>query len=123
MKFSLAHTNINVTDLERSIRFYQDALGLTVLRRKKHPQGEFEIVFLTDEAGAYALELTWLKNHPQPYALGDNEGHIAFITDDFETAHLRHLEMGVICYENTAMGIYFIEDPDGYWLEIVPKRS
>ncbi len=123
MKFSLAHTNINVVDLARSIKFYEDALGLTVLRRKKHPQGEYEIAFLTDEAGTYALELTWLKNHPQPYELGDNESHIAFVADDFENAQQLHRRMGVICFENPAMGVYFIEDPDGYWLEIVPKRS
>ena len=47
---------------------------------------------------------------------------LAFGTDDYEALHKKHQEMGCICYENPGMGIYFIEDPDGYWLEIVPTR-
>ena len=47
----------------------------------------------------------------------------AFRTEDFEAAHALHEKMGCICYENPAMGIYFINDPDGYWLEIVPDRK
>ena len=50
------------------------------------------------------------------------EFHLAFQTDDFEAAHALHAEMGCICFENEAMGIYFIQDPDGYWLEIVPAK-
>ena len=59
----------------------------------------------------------------KPYDLGDDEFHLAFRTDNFEEAHAPHKEMGCICYEDQRMGIYFIEDPDGYWLEIVPERS
>ena len=70
----------------------------------------------------YLLELTWLKDHPQPYNLGEWEFHLVFGADDFEAAHKLHSEMGCICYENTAMGICFITDPDGYWLEILPSR-
>ena len=54
---------------------------------------------------------------------GDNEIHLAFETDDFDAAHEKHKEMECICFENPGMGIYFISDPDGYWLEIVPKNS
>ena len=68
----------------------------------------------------HQLELTWLKDRTEPYNLGDNEVHLAFGTDDFDGAHARHAKMGCICYENAAMGIYFIVDPDGYWLEILP---
>ena len=46
--------------------------------------------------------------------------HSAFKTDDFEAAHALHEEMGCICFENHSMGIYFIQDPDGYWLEVIP---
>ena len=49
--------------------------------------------------------------------------HLAFTVDDFDAAFRRHKEMGVVCYENAAMGIYFIEDPDGYWVEIFPERK
>lgn len=73
----------------------------------------------------YQLELTWLRDwEKDSYNLGDNEFHLAFETEDMEAAHAKHKEMGCICFENPAMGIYFINDPDGYWLEIVPaKRS
>ena len=57
------------------------------------------------------------------YDLGDNEFHLAFTVDDFEAAHAKHQEMGCICFENEKMGIYFITDPDEYWLEIVPVRK
>ena len=62
------------------------------------------------------------RDHPQPYDIGEEEFHLAFKTDDYAAAHTLHQEMGCICFENEAMGIYFIQDPDGYWLEIVPDR-
>ena len=68
------------------------------------------------------VELTWLRDHPQAYDIGEEEFHLAFRVDDFAAAHALHSEMGCICFENDAMGIYFIQDPDGYWLEIVPTR-
>ena len=58
----------------------------------------------------------------RPYDLGDNEFHLAFETDDYEAAHARHKAMGCICYENPEMGIYFISDPDNYWLEVIPEK-
>lgn len=122
MKFTFAHNNLNVLDLEKSLKFYKDALGLSVARRKEAPDGSFILVFLSDETTTHQLELTWLRDRTEPYELGDNEIHLAFIVDDFEAAHKLHSEMGCICYENKGMGIYFIEDPDGYWLEIIPKR-
>ena len=122
MKFRIAHVNINVTDINRSVEFYGKALGLHEVRRKEAPDGSFILVFLADDTNTFNIELTWLRDKGGPYDLGDNETHIAFITDDFEKAHELHKEMGCICYENEAMGIYFIEDPDGYWLEIIPQR-
>ena len=122
MKFTFAHNNLNVLDLEKSLDFYKKALGLVEVRRKEAPDGSFILVFLGDGVTSHSLELTWLKNWERPYDLGDNEFHLAFVTDDYEAAYALHAEMGCICYENTEMGIYFIEDPDGYWLEILPKR-
>lgn len=122
MRFSIDHTNINVMDLEKSLGFYKEALGLREARRKKAKDGSFELVYLTDQAGQYLLELTWLRDRTQPYDLSDNEIHIAFTTDDLEAARAKHREMGCISMENPSMGIYFIEDPDGYWLEIVPAK-
>ena len=91
-------------------------------RSAGHTQPGFTIVYLRDQTGHFELELTWLQDHPQKYDLGECEFHLAFAASDFEAAHKKHQEMGCICYENDAMGIYFIEDPDGYWLEIVPVR-
>ncbi|NLW02600.1 MAG: lactoylglutathione lyase [Clostridiaceae bacterium] len=122
MKFRIAHANINVTDINRSVEFYEKALGLHEVKRKEAQNGSFILVFLADDTNTFNIELTWLRDKEGPYDLGDNESHIAFVTDDFDTAHELHREMGCICYENEAMGIYFIEDPDGYWLEIIPQR-
>lgn len=123
MKFTMIHENYNVADLQRSLAFYEKALGLTEKRRKTAPNGSFIIVYVGNEESDFELELTWLKDHPQNYNLGECEFHLAFRTDDFEAAHKKHEEMGCICFENHAMGIYFIQDPDGYWLEIVPTRK
>jgi len=122
MKFKIVHANINVTDINRSVAFYQKALGLHEVRRKEAEDGSFILVFLADDTNTFQIELTWLRDKEGPYDLGDNESHIAFVTDDFDKAHALHQEMGCICYENEAMGIYFIEDPDGYWLEIIPEK-
>jgi lactoylglutathione lyase len=122
MTFRMAHTNINVTNMDKSIAFYREALGLAPLKRRKAPDGAFEIAFLGDGQTDYNLELTWLRDKQGRYDLGDNESHIAFAADDYAAAHALHEKMGCICYENKAMGLYFIEDPDGYWLEIVPTR-
>ncbi len=119
--FHFAHNNFNVLDLDRSMKFYQEALGLKEVRRINGDG--FIIVFLGDEhESRHLLELTWLKDRKEPYNLGDNEFHLAFKADDFDAAHKKHQEMGCICYENTSMGIYFISDPDGYWVEVVPEK-
>ncbi len=120
MKFKMVHENYNVADLEASLAFYEKALGLTEKRRKSSE--DYTIVYIGNEESEFELELTWLAAHPQKYNLGECEFHLAFRADDFDAAHKLHEEMGCICYENPKMGIYFIQDPDGYWLEIVPVR-
>lgn len=122
MAFRFAHNNINVFDLEKSLEFYQKALGLLEIRRKAAEDGSFVLVYLGDGESGHSLELTWLRDRTSPYDLGDNEVHLAFTTDDFDSAHTLHKEMDCICYENKKMGIYFISDPDGYWLEIIPQK-
>lgn len=123
MAFKFVHNNFNVRDLDKSLQFYQEALGLAETRRIRPEDGSFEIVYLGDGQSAHLLELTWLRDWDRPYDLGDNEFHLALETDDYAAAHQKHEEMGCICYENPGMGIYFIEDPDSYWIEIVPKRK
>ena len=122
MKFTFAHNNINVLNLERSLEFYRAALGLEEVRRHRAADGSFVLVFLGDGTTTHRLELTWLSGRKEPYNLGDNEMHLAFTADDFGAALEKHKAMGVVCYENAEMGIYFIEDPDGYWVEIIPEK-
>lgn len=117
-----AHFNFNVLDLEKSLKFYKDALGLEPVREKDADDGSFKLVYLGDKETDFQLELTWLRDRTEPYNLGECEFHLAFDTDQYEAFHKRHEEMGCIVFENPAMGIYFITDPDGYWIEIVPVK-
>ena len=117
MKFRMVHENYNVKNLNASLAFYSKALGLTEKERKSGDG--FTIVFVGNEESNFLLELTELRDHPEAYDIGEAEFHLAFLPDDFEAAHRLHAEMGCICFENAAMGVYFIEDPDGYWLEIL----
>ncbi len=121
MKFKFAHNNINVLDLEKSLKFYEEALGLKEVKRLAPESGEFILVYLGDGQTSHTLELTWLRDRTEPYNLGENEFHLALTVDDFKVAHDHHKKMGCICYENEAMGIYFINDPDNYWIEILPS--
>lgn len=122
MSFQFAHNNFNVRDLDRSLAFYEEALGLKEVRRKEAADGSFILVYLGDGVTPHSLELTWLRDFDRSYDLGDNEFHLAFTTDDMDAAHAKHAAMGCICFENEAMGIYFINDPDGYWLEVIPSK-
>lgn len=119
---SFNHFNFNVLNLEKSLAFYKEALDLTPVREKKAEDGSFTLVYLGDKTSDFTLELTYLTERTEPYNLGECEFHLAFLTDDFDGVHKKHQEMGVICFENPGMGIYFISDPDGYWIEIVPNR-
>lgn len=123
MKFTFAHNNLNVYDLQKSLDFYKEALGLTVESTKDAADGSFTLAFLGDQTTPHLLELTWLRDMNRPYELGDNEIHLAFRVDDFDAALARHREMGCVCFENPDMGVYFIEDLDGYWLEIIPASK
>jgi lactoylglutathione lyase len=117
------HFNFNVLNLEKSIKFYEEALDLHIAREKTASDNSFKLVYMGDDSTDFTLELTWLRDRTEPYNLGECEFHLAFVTDDFDGFYKRHKEMGCICFENPGMGIYFITDPDGYWIEIVPKRN
>ena len=121
--FAFTHYNFNVLNLEKSLDFYDTALGLKEVRRKTDPAGNWILVYLGDGVTGFTLELTWLKDRTESYNLGENEFHLAFHTDDYDLAYKKHKELGCICYENPEMGIYFIHDPDNYWLEILPPQK
>lgn len=123
IKSRFDHLNVNVTDLERSIAFYDQALGLKEHHHKEAADGSFVLVYLCDEAKTFFLELTWLKDHPQAYELGENETHLCLrVEGDYDQVRAYHREMGCICFENHEMGLYFINDPDDYWIEILPAK-
>lgn len=121
--FSFNHFNFNVLDLERSLKFYDEAFGLKPVREKTSSDGSFRLVFLGDGVTDFQLELTWLRDRTEPYDLGEQEFHLAFVAENMEKAHEKHEKMGCICFENPSMGIYFVEDPDGYWIEVIPPRK
>ena len=115
-----AHFNFNVIDLEKSLKFYEDALGLKPVRTKELSNAK--LVYIGNEESDFVLELTELFDRTQAYDLGECEFHMAFETDDFGGLYEKHRKMGVIEYENKEAGVYFITDPDGYWIEIVPDH-
>ena len=121
--FTFNHFNFNVFDLERSLKFYDEALGLKPVREKNAADGRYKIIYLGDGRSDFRLELTWLRDREEPYDLGEQEYHLALTADDFDAAHEKHAAMDCICFENSEMGIYFLEDPDGYWIEIIPPRK
>ena len=118
------HFNFNVLDLDRSLAFYKEALDLSPTNERGPEDGSYKLVNLVDAAGSpFHLELTWLRDRTEPYDLGECEFHLAFRTDDYDALHAKHEAMGCICFENHKLGLYFITDPDGYWIEIVPVRK
>ncbi|MCI7357542.1 MAG: VOC family protein [Parabacteroides sp.] len=123
IKARFDHFNINVLDLQRSIAFYEKALGLKEHHRKEASDGSFILVYLADDQENFLLELTWLRDRQEAYELGDNESHLCFrVAGDYDAVRAYHKEMGCVCFENEAMGLYFINDPDDYWIEVLPMK-
>lgn len=125
-KYRFAHSMIRVLDVERSIAFYEKALGLTVVRTVDVPEHKFTLVFLADESSDFTLELTHNYDH-EPYHLGDGYGHIALTVPDLVQSNEYHKGMGLDCSplrfaEDGKPRYYFIEDPDGYEIELLQAK-
>ncbi|HMM44090.1 MAG TPA: lactoylglutathione lyase [Candidatus Macondimonas sp.] len=126
----IIHTMLRVTDLERSLAFYTEVMGMRLLRRQDYPEGRFTLAFVgyAEEADSAVIELThnWDTDH---YELGNGFGHIAISVDDIhQTCEQVRARGGVITREPGPMKhghtvIAFIRDPDGYALELIEKRS
>ncbi|WP_338441548.1 lactoylglutathione lyase [Synechococcus elongatus IITB4] len=122
----LLHTMLRVGNLERSLQFYCEVLGMRLLRRKDYPGGEFTLAFVGygDEADHTVLELTYNWGKDQ-YELGDAYGHIAIGVDDiYATCEAIRAQGGKISREPGPMKhgstvIAFVEDPDGYKVELI----
>ena len=118
------HFNFNVLDLDKSIRFYEEALGFKEVRRMEASDGSFILVYMGEEKTGFLLELTWLRDRKEPYDLGEGEFHLCMrVPGDYDAVRAYHKQMDCVCYENTDMGLYFISDPDGYWIEILPEQK
>ena len=122
MESKAIHRCLHVLDLERSLAFYEQALGVTEIRRMGPADGSWANAFIGSDACGFQLELTWNRGRTEPYDNGGRDSHLAFTVPDLDAAHALHEQMGCICHENEAMGLYFIEDPDGCWLEILPEK-
>ena len=124
MAVRMLHTCIRVRDLDKSLKFYKEALGLVETRRKDFPEYKFTLVYLSNEQGGYEIELTYNYDPEKPYELGNGFSHIAIGADDIVALREKHMEMG---YEVTDLkGLpgeppryYFVTDPDGYKVEVI----
>ncbi len=119
----MIHENFHVLDLEKSLAFYEKALGLNQTHTIESDDGSWRIVYVGNDTTGFELELTWNKGRTASYDNGSDDTHLAFEVPDIKEAHTLHESMGCIVFENPEMGIYFIEDPDGCWLEILPPRE
>ena len=119
--FTFNHVNFNVLDLDKSIEFYSTALNLQTARRIELQDAV--LVFMTDGKTGFSLELTYIKSRTTPYDLGEGEFHLCMTAEDYDAAYELHKKLGCIVFENKDMGLYFIADPDGYWIEIVRARK
>ena len=122
MQARAIHRCIHILDREKSVAFYEQALGMRVVRRMGPEDESWENIFMANDATGFQLELTWNNGRTEPYVNGGRDTHLAFAVDDIDAARALHEEMGCVCFVNERMGLYFIEDPDGCWLEIVPAR-
>ncbi len=126
----ILHTMIRVNDLDESIRFYCDLLGMRLLRKKEYPSGRFTLAFVGygDEAANAVVELTynWDTHH---YNVGDGFGHIAVgVEDIYATCEALRAKGGKIVREPGPMKhgtteIAFVEDPNGYKIELIQNKS
>ena len=94
------HFNFNVSDVDKALQFYKDALGLEPVRRKEAADGSFVLVFLGDGKTDFQLELTWLRDHPQKYDLGECEFHLALQAEDSRTIRALSKDVALRSYPN-----------------------
>lgn len=127
LKSKMLHTCVRVMNLEKSLKFYEEALGLKEKERKDFPEGKFTLVYLGNELADHELELTYNYDQEQPYDIGNGYGHIAVAVEDLEASREKHIEMGIettklMGLPGTKASYYFITDPDGYKIEVMRAK-
>ena len=120
MKARFVHRCTHVLDKEKTIAFYEQALGMRVVREMGPEDGSWSNTYMSNDEAPFEIELTWNRGRVEPYDNGGRDVHIAFEVDDYEAAHALHEKMGCIVFENPRMNLYFIADPEGQWIEIYP---
>lgn len=123
MKASCIHYCSHVYDKEKTIKFYEQALWMHVVREMGPEDGSWTNTFMANDASDFQIELTWNRVPDRVYQNAGPDVHIAFRVEDYDAAKKLHKEMGVIVAENDAMGLYFIEDPEHNWIEILPVKK
>lgn len=123
MDYKLLHVCFRVENLEKSVEFYEKALGYKEVTRKDFPEYEFTLVYMQDPASKIEIELTYNYGHG-PYEIGDGYSHFAVHTDDLMKSYEKHKEMGIPCDDISGLPggetrFYFMQDPDGYQIEII----
>ncbi|MDR0403428.1 MAG: VOC family protein [Treponema sp.] len=121
MFFRQEFSCLYVSDMAKSLDFYEKALNLKVLRRKD--AADREIAFIGNEESSHQTELVHMNGRTAPYDHGENSVYFAFRTDDIEAARAKHVGMGCFDHDLPDFGVYFIRDPDGYLMEIMPVRK
>lgn len=124
----LAHACIRVMNLEKSLDFYKNAIGLQETRRFDYPEWKFTLVYLSDMERNFEIEITYNYDQETPYIIGDGFSHFAVHTPDLPATHQRHTEQGYTVSEIKGLGdghaqYYFITDPDGYRTEVIQEHS
>jgi lactoylglutathione lyase len=118
------HTMVRVTDLDASLRFYRDALGLVELKRSDYPQGRYTLLFLAapgDESAQVELTFNW---DPQTYAGGRNFGHLAYAVDDIYATCQRLKDHGVTISRPPRDGrMAFVRSPDQISIELLQRGA
>ena len=126
MEYPMIHICYRVMDLGASEKFYQDAFGFEISRKKDYPDGRFTLSYMTSAGLPFELELTYNYDQEQPYEIGNGYSHLAVAATDLEGSHRRHKEMGftVTPLKGLTAGkprFYFVTDPDGFLVEVVRR--
>ena len=128
MEYPMIHICYRVMDLDASEKFYREAFGFEVSRKKDFPEGRFTLSYMTSAELPFELELTYNYDQQEPYVIGNGYSHLAVATTDLEASHKRHGDMGleITPLKGLVAGqpkFYFVTDPDGFRVEVVRRNA
>lgn len=122
MKARFAHFCSCIYDKEKTIKFYEEALGMHQDGEMTHPDGIWTKYMMKNDASEVLMELTYKPGFEGEFENCGKDAHIAFYVEDFQASYKLHKEMGIIVLDAAEkFGVYFITDPEGTWIEIMPE--